>query len=488
MLLRASYFVLVVSFFISSQALCSQEVVVTEAVIVEKGLQSSPVIKGIRAQEASAELEKHESNAGFETRANAHYNYSESREDGLATFIPVFSPQRTVGVGLSKKLPVGMNVAVEAFGEQINAPAQGINNATRAGTRVSLEVDLLKNFLGRIDRYHLTSKSHSMAKAKIQANLDSKEFEMQLRKLYWSMVANKLSLQLSEQLVETARRQLSDAKKRASAGAADSGDVARSLAQIQSRSSSVYLFQYEREQLEFQLKKMVPWFSGKMVSVTPNPEDIDNAVRGVLSCVQTITTDKKARKEYSDYFKVLELTKQVYSNERLQAEATGDWNLKLTSSMQWSGVDQGFSEAIDEYSNDSKDGYSVGLALSIPLEGDIAQAEVAHKRVVENSYSSQIQLLEQQVHETHDQVSKSLLLLQEAAGSIKNNVDSLQKSLKSSRKKYKQARISINELVGEQDQLFSSQLNEISTKLAVIHALYDYFKVFNNHPCKLNRI
>ena len=480
------YLLLLTVFVPLAQA--SESVNLTEKMIVEKGLESSPVIKGIRAQNASADLEKHQLEAGFETRANARYNYAESREDGLATFIPVFSPQRNVGLGLSKKLPVGMNVAVEAFGEQINAPSQGINNATRAGTRLSLEVDLLKNFFGRIDRNHRMSKASMMKKAEIQAGLDTKEFEMDIRKLYWSMVANKLSLQLSEQLVETARKQLRDAKGRARAGAADSGDVARSQAQIQSRESSVYLFQYEKEQLEFQLKKLAPWFSGKMVSVNPNPEDIDNAVRGVLSCVESITADKKAHPEYSDYFDVLELTKEVYSSERKQAEATGDWDLKLTSSVQWSGVDQGFSEAIDEYNNNSKDGYAVGLALSIPLEGDIAKAEAAQKRVVESNYSSQIQTLEQQIYETHIQVSKSLLLLQEAAGAIKKNVDNLQVSLKSSRRKYKQARISINEFVGEQDQLFSSQLNEISTKLAVIHALYDYFKVFNNHPCKLNSI
>jgi hypothetical protein len=42
--------------------------------------------------------------------------------------------------------------------------------------------------------------------------------------------------------------------------------------------------------------------------------------------------------------------------------------------------------------------------------------------------------------------------------------------------------------VFEQDNLFRSQLEEIQTKLNVIYALYDYFKVFNNHSCELNRI
>lgn len=457
----------------------------SEKSLIEMAIETSPVLQGIEAQNQLAQLEKSSLDAQYESRLNGEWSYAESREDGLASFIPVFSPERSAGLGITKKLPVGMNVAVRGFQSQINA-GNVINAATRTGATVNLEVDLLKNFLGRIDRNQLLEKESAAKKAELEAVLSRKELIMNVRKLYWSLVANQLSLNLSEQLVESANQQLKDAKKRSRAGAADNGDVARSRAQVLSRQSSIYLFQYEKEQLEFQLKKVVPALVDQSFSVDPN--GIDNAVRGVLACVKSITQDKAGNPDYSSYYSVIDLTQKQFEGERKSAEATGDWDLKLTSGYQVSEVQAASNTSEPEFNGTPQDGYSVGLQLSIPLEGDIRDAEVAQKRLVENRFKSQIRNLELQVEETHKQVSKSLVLLQDAAVSLNQNVANLKTSFSNTKRKYRQARISINEMIAEQDQLFSSQLNEISTKLQVIHALYDYFKVFNAHPCPMNEI
>jgi len=460
-------------------------ITITEKSLLKMAQESSPVLQGLEAKNQAAQLAQSTLDAEFETRLTASTRYAESREEGLADFIPVFSPERETILGLSKKLPVGMNLSVNAFTSQISA-GNVINRATRTGAEVNLEVDLLKNFFGRIDRFKLKEREFSQEKAELERELGGKEFEMDLRKLYWSMVANQLSLDLSQQLVKSARVQLKDAQKRSRAGAADSGDVARSRAQLLSRESSVYLFKYQKEQLEFQLKKLVPAVVDKNFSV--NPSGIDEAVYGILACVKAITADAEGKPDYSSYYSVIDLTEKQYEAERRQAEATGDWDVKLQAGLRSSGVDQGYVPSRDEFINDPRDGHSVGLQISIPLEGDLADAEAAQKRMVENKFKSEIRTLELQVEETHKQVSKSLILLQEAAAALNANVDNLQTSLKSTQRKYRQARVSINELISEQDQLFSSQLNEISTKLQVIHALYDYFKVFNTHPCPMNKI
>ena len=89
---------------------------------------------------------------------------------------------------------------------------------------------------------------------------------------------------------------------------------------------------------------------------------------------------------------------------------------------------------------------------------------------------SQIENLELEVEETHRQVSKSDSF-KRGRRALNSNVGALERSLKTTRRKYRQARITINQMINEQNQLFSSRLNEIDTKLQVIHALYDYFKV-----------
>ena len=282
-------------------------VALSERELVQMTLESSPVLQNIEATNQLAKLERSRLDADYESRLSGQWRYAESREDGLASFIPVFSPERSAGLGLSKKLPVGMNVAVRGFQSQINA-GNVINAATRTGASLNLEVDLLKNFFGRIDRAALLEKQSAQEKAELQAALNRKTLLMDVRKLYWSMVANQLSLELSEQLIGSANQQLVDAKNRSQAGAADQGDVARSLAQVQSRQSSAYLFKYEREQLEYQLKKMVPALVDKPIRVSP--DGIDEAVVGVLSCVKSITQDQRGNPKYSTYYSVIDLTRK----------------------------------------------------------------------------------------------------------------------------------------------------------------------------------
>lgn len=464
----------------------SQSQLLSEKSIVQLAKENAPRTQINRAQLAQSVLEKKRLEAQFEARAEVSYQYSESREQGLASFMPIFSPTRDVNLGLAKKLPYGVKVHARAFGSQINAPSAGINNATRTGTQLGLEVDLLKNFFGKFDRYNLKEKQALVERAKAQEKLSQKSFEIDARILYWSLIANEKSLELSRQLVESAQVQLRDAKKRARAGAADRGDVARSEAQLLSRKSSVYLFQYEKEQISSQLKKLFPQLKDHTLEL--KKEDMGQAVRGVLSCVGEITSNSIAQSTHSDLFVVLEKAKLQYSSEQRKAESTGDWDLKLTSSVQFSAVDEGFTASRERYQEGSQDGYAVGFSLSIPLEGDLREAEKAHIKLVENSFQAELQTIESEIHETHKEVSRSLLLLQDAAVALKMNVINLEKSMKSTKRKYRQARISINELIGEQDQLFQSRLSEIATKLAVIQALYNYFKVFNNHPCRMNNI
>jgi outer membrane protein TolC len=83
---------------------------------------------------------------------------------------------------------------------------------------------------------------------------------------------------------------------------------------------------------------------------------------------------------------------------------------------------------------------------------------------------------------------QSLKLLAEATKTLNQAVKHLNQSLATSKKKYEQARIDINTLIMEQDNLFNSQLSEIDTKHQVIHLVYDYFKTFDKFPCGINRI
>lgn len=83
---------------------------------------------------------------------------------------------------------------------------------------------------------------------------------------------------------------------------------------------------------------------------------------------------------------------------------------------------------------------------------------------------------------------RSVTLLKQVVANQKINSFNLAKSLKVSQKKYKQARITVEQLVQEQDGFLNSNLAEIETKLNIINTLLDYFSVYTETPCNLNRI
>jgi outer membrane protein TolC len=80
------------------------------------------------------------------------------------------------------------------------------------------------------------------------------------------------------------------------------------------------------------------------------------------------------------------------------------------------------------------------------------------------------------------------MTLREVIKSQKETNKYLAQSLKVSKRKYKQARISLQELIGEQDSHLQSQLQEIDSNLAIVNTLIDYFSIYMDTPCEFNRI
>ena len=54
------------------------------------------------------------------------------------------------------------------------------------------------------------------------------------------------------------------------------------------------------------------------------------------------------------------------------------------------------------------------------------------------------------------------------------------------RKKYNQGRISLSELIQDEDSLFESELMVARTKYNIINLLLDYLSIFNKTECDFN--
>ena len=458
--------------------------VITEKQLLQLARQKNPSTMAILASQAAASAENYSLESRFDPKLNAQYDYASSNEDAIIQFLPVFHPQRTFQVGVEQKFALGMKARLGVFGQQISTADGFINNATQLGTQLGLEIDIWKNFLGNLDRADLRSKRLQSKIAELQADTDKSSFLLDIRKLYWVLVSNEISLNLSQELVKTARKQLKVSLQRAKEGAADKSDVARNRALVQSRESAVLSFTYLREVYSAQLKALLPELKGKELVIDATPARL--AEREAKICIAQIRRQSSVNQKHSHYPTIIELLKERKANELRVANATDSMEVKLTGQYQASGVDSSTSEAFDRFSDQFKNGYQVGININIPLGSDLSKARASRVAVVENQFGSQIRKLDLQLASEHDKVRRSLIHLDKALAAQEGIVKDLNISLKQTQKKYRQARVSLNTLILEQDNAFNASLQQIDTKRQIIHLLLDYFKVFNRFPCNSN--
>lgn len=461
------------------------QMLLTEQSLIQMSRKENPRVHSLQAGLAASTAEQQSTQSQFDPRLSARYSYFSSKEDAIIQFIPVFQPQKQWQLGIDQKVSVGATIHAGVFGQQLSTGDGSINNATQIGAQLELELDIWKNFLGRLDQSELRSKKIQTQIQQLQTEIDQSSFTIDIRKMYWSLVSNEFSLQLSKQLVATAKKQFNEAKKKRSEGLGDSGVVARNKAQLESRKGSVLFFSYQKELLMSRLRSYLPDLKNNIFSIDPG-EAISMEAR-TRQCMAQITVDRKINTNYTHYDEIVKLIEIKQRQDLKVADALDSPDIKLQASMRTSGVSDSHSEAFNELTDQYKNGYQVGVAVSIPLGGDLGRASESQIAAIQNQSDAKKQQLLLGLQAEHSKIKRAMQLLIQASQAQQGTVDSLRVSLKSTAKKYRQARVSLNAYILEQDNLFNTELQLIDTKTRILHLLLDYFKVFSKYPCSINQ-
>ena len=118
-----------------------------------------------------------------------------------------------------------------------------------------------------------------------------KNFQVEVRKLYWSIIANNESIKIADKLLSSSELQLEDAEKRKKASIANETEVARLRAQVASRKALVSSLNYQKEAYNRALRSMVPSIKSKDITFTS--VDVDKTVKQVKTCALSISQQKE---------------------------------------------------------------------------------------------------------------------------------------------------------------------------------------------------
>ncbi|EQC51984.1 hypothetical protein [Bacteriovorax sp. DB6_IX] len=215
--------------------------------------------------------------------------------------------------------------------------------------------------------------------------------------------------------------------------------------------------------------------------------DLDKTVNDVLSCTLTIASKTQTPKDFTLYDEVLALLKEDLSASKKVNSSYSMADLKLVSDVKYIGKDFSHSDSFEELTDDGRKAYSVALQLSIPLGQPKKQTEDIQDEILQKQNISKYQEIEGKMAAYHIQTMKSVRILNNVIAAQNRNAGFLSTTLKDSNKKFKQARLAARDLIQDEDRFLQNNLDTINTKYRVIEILINYFSVFTQTPCEINK-
>ncbi len=480
----------------STLAFAQETVTLSEAELTKFSLKATPGWESIEATFLQAKSESETLHDRFRPEIFGEAQYAETRERPIIQFIPVWSPTESAQLGVRQAFKGGVAVSAAVGADQRSAmtPNGTYRDISTSTVRFDVQMDLWKDLFGRLTKAQTQSATFNKERAEFEKTINHKAFVVTLRRTYWSLVANNKQIRIAKELKLAADKQLTDAKNRRAAGVADDGEVARYEAQVASRQGNVLYYEYQREILIKQLKGLLPDLQTKNVAL--GSYNLSETVEKVLACTQTISAQASVPYDFTRYDEVIQLLRQTQAEQQKLASAYDSVDLKLVGSARSTGVGSrsdgnrtntgSYGAAFDDMQDNNRTGYSVGLQLVVPLgKEDTRQTQ---ELLAEKRFNAQAKQNEANLTSTHQQLVKSIQLLTQVIQTQKLNSQALEKRLQVQNRKFREARVSVNDLIQDQDALMSSNLSVINTQLEILNTIFDYLVVFTETPCEFNRI
>jgi outer membrane protein TolC len=493
-LLNLNVFLVLV--FTSTQVLGAT---ITEDSLVDLAKKGAPQLDQINAAFYSAAIQQGQLNERFAPEFFAKGSYAETNERPILSFFPIWSPVKQGQIGLRKELTKGFTAQAAFTADQRTAvtPFSGrLENITTTALSFTLQMDLWKDLFGRMTDSQINSMAAQSKRAEFEKKIQTRAFIISVRRIFWSLVANQESLKVSEELLKSAQTQAQETNARFRNAVAESDEVARNEAQVSSRKGALLYLQYERETLLKQLKNLLPELNSDEIQL--GNYDLQAAFNNVMACAGTISSDTKIPYQNTHFDETIQLLREIKRNSNIINSKYASADVKLFGTVKATGVGSdevktgltrgSYASAFDDVTNNNRSGYEVGLNVVLPL-GEVKQQTQNSKELYDQKrLDAAIASSEAQVVSTHQEIVRSVGLLNQAIVAQKITTEQLKKRLLVMRKKYEQARASINEIINDQDALLNSELSTIQTRLQLINLLFDYLMIYTETPCPFNRI
>ncbi len=461
-------------------------VVFSEPELLEM-LEQSPHLKAFEAQIEKVEAQINGTLLNFSPNLEATLRYNRTNEPSLIIFDPPPKPYYSTEVKLNNNTMYGVGYSLGVLGESIESlpsddPGAFSFNSARINPTFSVSMDLLKNRFGSETLNQVRSLRANLKTLNIEKEITKENLNAKLRTLFWTHNILVEKRKINERLLVLSKKLLKDIRKKKKDGLVESGDLYSAQSQTSGQNSNVALISYQIEKVKKNLSSLLPNLplSYDLKTVQLGSEDS----KVFYNCLQTILSYKEAPLELSYLSNQIDERKKSLNFVEDSLKSFSKPSLKIMAQLSGSNVDTRYLQALEDYADESRYGFSVGLSFSMPLSN---YSKKQRKNLI-NSERFQVKSENEkdkaELRALHQETISGIKLLNQALKDQKDTTSTLEKSYKFKQKQYKQARVDLFDVIQEQNNYLGSELNQLNIVQVIVETLLEYKSKFQKFSCQ----
>lgn len=378
--------------------------------------------------------------------------------------------------GLNKKFAQGVDLSLNVGNSKdLNGNTMYFDKVMNFGLVAT--IDLRKNFLGYTKVAQRLSLQLDKEQNIIKTQIEKNDFLINLKKVYWAIVFKQKEINITEILIKQAEKNLENTIKKEKSYIADKGDVARMKADLFSRKANLDQLHNSRESLIQNLTTLIPnLIHFDLVFETI---DSDKILSNIKTCNNIIFTNnqKYANSYYAEYINLFD---QKLQQEVKSLERYSDIDVKLSF-----GADARDKKAFYQGTDFEKSNYFAGINVSVPLGDATKNSKLEQTKLLRMNFNAYKRDMLANIDATFSKypliteyLFKTLVNREQFRKNMEIRVDTM-------RKKYNQGRISLNDLILDEDALVEAYIVLIQLQNTIINNTLDYLTIFNKQECNL---
>lgn len=467
-----------------------EKIIINEKKLKELVSNKIPSIERINIMVVQSNLERTQYDQKYSPFVNGEARYENMEGKMYSNFNGnVNDPFKSIGISVNQALPVGMDFKIglyDGYVKSYNYSSSNISNYSQYNSTLEakLSIDLWRNLLGYSEKSQKLGLKINEQEKLEQAKLEKTKFYNEIRKLYWDLSINNSLSDVYKALIKQAKIQEKNIKKMYRSSVADKGDLARATAVINARRADLLNVEYNTKRTQQQLSNLIPELNNKEIVLDFSNYD---KVRGNINrCFNKIKMEKETPFSLSSYTKLI-----GYKDDKIKANLKSlkrysDVDIKLEARAASLGFSGENKDSFSDMSDLERRDYSVGLKLSMPFGSSHSNTKENQMKLLKMQHNLEKKEIISNMVSFHNYFSVSLNNLFQLQEQQKEYRDNLEIRVKSMRTKYNQGRITLSELIQDEDSLFESELGLIRTNYNIIALMLDYFSVFNETDCEFN--